>query len=213
MNFLCEYVLDKKFDLKFALEAKPNEPRGDIYNPTTGHMLAFIATLDHPEMVGVNPEVAHEHMAGINFMHSVAQAWEAEFDALFGASSGYAELDKRIASTRSNKGSLLLVLKFPELPLHNNPAELGARGRVRKRDVSFPGTARQGRCGPRTEEGKQAWDTFMTLAATTKKLNVSFYEYVRDRVLKKNVIPPLPELIQNAAHELMLGQSYSLAHP
>ena len=77
MNFFCEYALDKKYDLKFALEAKPNEPRGDIYNPTTGHMLAFISTLDHPEMVGVNPEVAHEHMAGINFMHGVAQAWEA----------------------------------------------------------------------------------------------------------------------------------------
>ncbi len=77
MNFFCEYALDKKYDLKFALEAKPNEPRGDIYNPTTGHMLAFITTLDHPEMVGVNPEVAHEHMAGINFMHGVAQAWEA----------------------------------------------------------------------------------------------------------------------------------------
>jgi xylose isomerase len=77
MNFLCEYALDKKYDLKFALEAKPNEPRGDIYNPTTGHMLAFISTLDHPEMVGVNPEVAHEHMAGINFMHGVAQAWDA----------------------------------------------------------------------------------------------------------------------------------------
>ncbi len=77
MNFLCEYVLDKKYDLKLALEAKPNEPRGDMYNPTTGHMLAFIATLDHPEMVGVNPEVAHEHMSGLNFMHGVAQAWEA----------------------------------------------------------------------------------------------------------------------------------------
>jgi xylose isomerase len=77
MNFLCEYVLDQGYDLKFALEAKPNEPRADIYNPTTGHMLAFIETLDHPEMVGVNPEVAHEHMAGINFMHGVAQAWEA----------------------------------------------------------------------------------------------------------------------------------------
>ncbi|TLM99817.1 xylose isomerase, partial [bacterium] len=77
INFLCDYALEKKYDLKFALEAKPNEPRGDIYNPTTGHMLALIATLDHPEMVGVNPEVAHEHMAGINFMHSVAQAWEA----------------------------------------------------------------------------------------------------------------------------------------
>ncbi|MBK9925218.1 MAG: xylose isomerase [Anaerolineales bacterium] len=77
MNFLCEYVKDKKYDLKFALEAKPNEPRGDIYNSTTGHMLAFIATLDNPEMVGVNPEVAHEHMAGLNFVHGVAQAIEA----------------------------------------------------------------------------------------------------------------------------------------
>jgi xylose isomerase len=77
MNFLCEYAIHNKYGLNFALEAKPNEPRGDLYNPTTGHMLAFIATLDHPEMVGVNPEVAHEHMAGINFMHGVAQAWEA----------------------------------------------------------------------------------------------------------------------------------------
>jgi len=77
MNFLCEYVLDQGYDLRFALEAKPNEPRGDIYNATTGHMLAFIETLDHPEMVGVNPEVAHEHMAGLNFLHGVAQSWEA----------------------------------------------------------------------------------------------------------------------------------------
>jgi xylose isomerase len=77
MNFLCNYALDKKYDLKFALEAKPNEPRADMYNATTGHMLAFIATLDHPEMVGVNPEMAHEHMAGLNFLHGVAQAWDA----------------------------------------------------------------------------------------------------------------------------------------
>ncbi len=77
MNFLCEYVLDKKYGLRFALEAKPNEPRGDMYNATTGHMLGFIGTLDHPDMVGVNPEMAHEHMAGLNFLHGVAQAWEA----------------------------------------------------------------------------------------------------------------------------------------
>ncbi|MBU0491111.1 MAG: xylose isomerase [Chloroflexi bacterium] len=77
LNFFCEYVLDQGYDLKFALEAKPNEPRGDIYFPTTGAYLGFIETLDHPEMVGVNPEVAHEHMAGLNFMHAVAQAWEA----------------------------------------------------------------------------------------------------------------------------------------
>jgi len=77
LNFLCEYAIDNNYKLKFALEAKPNEPRGDIFNATTGHMLGFISTLDHPEMVGVNPEVAHEHMAGLNFMHGVAQAWEA----------------------------------------------------------------------------------------------------------------------------------------
>jgi xylose isomerase len=77
INYLCEYNLDQKYGYKFALEAKPNEPRADIYMATTGHYLGFIPTLDHPEMVGVNPEVAHETMAGLNFLHGVAQAWEA----------------------------------------------------------------------------------------------------------------------------------------
>ena len=77
LNFLTEYVRDQGYDLRFALEAKPNEPRGDIYLPTTGAMLGFIETLEHPEMVGVNPEMAHEHMAGLNFLHAVAQAWDA----------------------------------------------------------------------------------------------------------------------------------------
>lgn len=77
LNFFCEYVIDNGYDLKLALEPKPNEPRGDLYFPTVGSMLALIATLDHPERVGVNPEVAHEHMAGLNFMHAVAQAWDA----------------------------------------------------------------------------------------------------------------------------------------
>jgi len=77
INFLCSYVRDKSYDLRFALEAKPNEPRGDIYFATTPAYLALIATLDHPEMVGVNPEVAHEQMAGLNFYHVVAQATEA----------------------------------------------------------------------------------------------------------------------------------------
>ena len=77
VNYLCEYSIDRGYGFRFALEAKPNEPRADIYFPTTGAYLAFIATLDHPEIVGVNPEVAHEHMAGLNMTHSVAQAWEA----------------------------------------------------------------------------------------------------------------------------------------
>ena len=77
LNYLCEYNLDKKYGYKFALEAKPNEPRGDIYMATTGAYLGFIPTLTHPEMVGVNPEVAHETMPGLNVLHAVAQAWEA----------------------------------------------------------------------------------------------------------------------------------------
>src|ERR1700691_5351387 len=77
VNYLCRYSIDRGYGMKFALEAKPNEPRSDIYMSTTGHYLGFIPTLDHPEMVGVNPEMAHEHMAGLNFMHAVAQAWEA----------------------------------------------------------------------------------------------------------------------------------------
>jgi xylose isomerase len=77
LNFLCEYSNDQGYGYKFALEAKPNEPRGDIYLPTTGAMLGFIATLDHADMVGVNPEVGHEQMSGLNFYHVIAQAIEA----------------------------------------------------------------------------------------------------------------------------------------
>src|SRR5438552_5444374 len=77
IDFLCEYARDQRYGLRFALEAKPNEPRGDIYFPTTAAFLGFMETLAHPEMVGVNPEVAHEHMIGLNFYHVVAQAIEA----------------------------------------------------------------------------------------------------------------------------------------
>jgi xylose isomerase len=77
INFLCEYVQAQGYALRFALEPKPNEPRGDIFLPTIGHMLAFIYTLDHPDMVGLNPEVAHDTMPGLDFSHGVAQALEA----------------------------------------------------------------------------------------------------------------------------------------
>jgi xylose isomerase len=77
VNYLCAYSLDRGYNFRFALEAKPNEPRGDIYMATTGAYLGFISTLEYPELVGVNPEVAHEQMAGLNFLHAVAQSWEA----------------------------------------------------------------------------------------------------------------------------------------
>jgi xylose isomerase len=74
IDFLCEHVLDRGYEMRFAIEPKPNEPRGDIFLPTVGHALAFIERLQHPEMVGVNPELAHETMAGLSFQHAVAQA-------------------------------------------------------------------------------------------------------------------------------------------
>lgn len=116
-----------------------------------------------------------------------------DFDTLFSTVTGYAALDKRIAKTKAKKERLLMVLTHPEIPLHNNPAELGARQRVRKRDISF---------GPRTAEGVAAWDTFMTLTATAKKLGVSFFAYIYDRVSETNALPSLAETIRQRAPAL-----------
>ncbi|ETK34655.1 xylose isomerase [Microbispora sp. ATCC PTA-5024] len=78
-DLLCQYVIDKGYNIRFAVEPKPNEPRGDILLPTIGHALAFINSLEHPEMVGLNPEVGHEQMAGMNFVHGIAQAlWQGK---------------------------------------------------------------------------------------------------------------------------------------
>jgi xylose isomerase len=74
INILAEYTVGQGYDLRFAIEPKPNEPRGDLFLPTVGHALHFISTLDRPDMVGVNPEVAHETMAGLSFHHAVGQA-------------------------------------------------------------------------------------------------------------------------------------------
>ena len=125
---------------------------------------------------------------------------DEEFEALFSTVTGYAALDERIAKTRAKKTCLLMVLKHPEIALHNNPAELGARARVRKRDVSF---------GPRTLDGAKAWDTFMTLAETAKKLGVSFYHYIRDRVCGAYEMPALATLITERAKEINLGASWN----
>jgi xylose isomerase len=127
VNYLCEYNLDRRYGFKFALEAKPNEPRGDVYMPTTGHYLGFIPTLDHPEMVGVNPEVAHEHMAGLNFMHGVAQAWEAgklfHID-LNDQMPGRYDQDLRFGS--ANLKSAFWLVKFLEDVGYDNPRHFDA---------------------------------------------------------------------------------------
>ncbi|HBY98112.1 MAG TPA: hypothetical protein DEP84_29920 [Chloroflexi bacterium] len=124
----------------------------------------------------------------------------AAFDTLFTTVTGDQALDQRIAMTRAKKTSLLMVLEHPEIPLHTNPAELGARQRVRKRDISF---------GPRTAEGAKAWDTFMSLAATTRKLGVHFYHYLHDRITGANQLPNLADLIEERAKTLNLGASWN----
>jgi xylose isomerase len=127
INYLCEYNIERGYGMKFALEAKPNEPRADIYMATTGNYLGFIPTLDHPEMVGVNPELAHEQMAGLNFMHAVAQAWDAgklfHID-LNDQMPGRFDQDLRFGS--SNLKSAFWLVKFLEDVAYEGPRHFDA---------------------------------------------------------------------------------------
>jgi hypothetical protein len=123
----------------------------------------------------------------------------SEFDELFSTVTGYDALDERIAKTKAKKESMLMVLEHPEIPLHNNSAELAARKRVRRRKISF---------GTRSEDGTKAWDTFATLEATAKKLGVSFFEYIYDRISSAYRMPSLADLISTRAEYLQLGASW-----
>jgi Transposase IS66 family len=122
-----------------------------------------------------------------------------EFDQLFTESSGYQQLDECKARTLGKRDQLLIVLSHPEILLHNNPAELGARFRVRKRDVSL-----QARC----KDGIEAWDTFQTLVATVKKLGVNLFSYLHDRITLAHGLPSLASLIEQRAASMALGSSW-----
>ena len=128
-----------------------------------------------------------------------AEVLSSQFERLFGQATGYEQLDERMAVTLAKKERLLMVLRHPEIPLHNNPAELGARQRVRKRDVSLQA---------RTKEGIAAWDAFQTLVETAKKLGVNIYCYVRDRITQHNQLPSLATLIMEQSQERRLDASW-----
>jgi hypothetical protein len=115
-----------------------------------------------------------------------------EFDHLFSTQTGYQDLDDRLAKTKAKKSHLLLVLTYPELPLHNNASELGARVQVRKRDVSLH---------TMTAEGTQANDTFLTIVETCKKLSVNAYEYIVDRMTQTFKLPSLAQLIRDHSED------------
>ena len=175
VNYLCEYVRSQRFDLRLALEAKPNEPRGDIFLPTTGHMLAFIYTLDHPEMVGVNPEVAHERMAGLDFSHAVAQALEAgklfHID-LNGQQVGRFDQDLRFGSD-DPKGAFFLV-KLLE-------------------DSQWPGMRHFDSHAYRTENEAGVWD----FAAGSMRT----YLILKEKVERFNADPEIQQLRAEVAPE------------
>jgi Transposase IS66 family len=122
-----------------------------------------------------------------------------KFDELFSTVTGYDELDQRIARTKADKTYLLMVLDHPEVPLHNNPAELDARTRVRKRVVSY---------GPRSLAGARTWDAMETLLSTARKLGVNFFQYIRDRVSGARQMPSLADLIKGRAKTMDLGSSW-----
>jgi xylose isomerase len=170
LNFLCEYVTDNQYGMKFALEAKANEPRSDIYLPTTGAMLAFIETLDHHEMVGVNPEYAHETMPGLNFHHAVAQAVESgklfHID-LNGQKPGKYDQDLRFGS-EDQKGCFFLV-KLLEDAAWDGPRHFDAHAY-------------------RTEDEDGVWDFALGCMRT--------YNILRDKARRFNKDPEIQGLLQ-----------------
>lgn len=123
----------------------------------------------------------------------------SEFWKLFNTDSGYEQLDERKRLTRLKVSELLLVLEHPELPLHNNPAELAARTMVQRRNISY---------ATQTTEGTQAWDTFMSLVATTRKLGISFFEYIRDRISQVGNLPSLATIIREQSSLYSFGCSW-----
>jgi xylose isomerase len=171
LNFLCDYAIANRYDLKFALEAKPNEPRGDIFLPTSGHMLAFIYTLDHPEMVGLNPEVAHEQMPGLDFSHVVGQALEAgklfHID-LNGQKPGRYDQDLRFGS-EDQKGAFFLV-KLLE-------------------DAGWPGMRHFDSHAYRTEDEQGVWDFALYSMRT--------YLILKEKAARFNADPEIQDLLKS----------------
>jgi xylose isomerase len=223
VNYLCEYNLDRGYGYKFALEAKPNEPRADIYMSTTGHYLGFIPTLDHPEMVGVNPEVAHETMAGLNFSHGVAQAWEAgklfHID-LNDQMPGRYDQDLRFGS--ANLKTAFWLVKFLEDVGYKGPLHFDAHA---YRTEDYEGVKDFARGCMRTylilKEKAQQWNEDKEIQAILKDINsgrksVPFveryskkgaagllaYEFDKDRMMEKR----LPyERLDQLTVDILLG--------
>jgi xylose isomerase len=179
-NLLSQYVLDNGYKIKFAIEPKPNEPRGDIFLPTIGHALAFIYTLDHPELVGLNPEVGHEQMAGLNFVHGIAQAlWQKKLFHIDLNGQHGPKFDQDLVFGHGDLKSAFFLVELLERYKYDGPKHFDYK----------PG---------RTEDDKGVWDSATANMRTYLALKDRATAYRNDpRVIAAQKDSNIPGLIEN----------------
>ncbi|CAN2179493.1 IolE Sugar phosphate isomerases/epimerases [Candidatus Nanopelagicaceae bacterium] len=179
-NVLSQYVLDNGYKIKFAIEPKPNEPRGDIFLPTIGHALAFIYTLDHPELVGLNPEVGHEQMAGLNFVHGIAQAlWQKKLFHIDLNGQHGPKFDQDLVFGHGDLKSAFFLVELLERYKYDGPKHFDYK----------PG---------RTEDDKGVWDSATANMRTYLALKDRATAYRNDpRVIAAQMDSNIPGLTEN----------------
>jgi xylose isomerase len=194
IDFLCGYVRDRGHPLRFALEPKPNEPRGDTFLPTVGHMLAFIGTLEHAEMVGVNPEVAHETMVGLNFPHGVAQAiWSGKLFHIDLNAQKIGRYDQDLRFGSEGIKDAFFLVKLLEESGYDGPRHFDARPY-------------------RVEQGEGVWEfaagcmrTYLALAEKARRFaaDPAIAQALADALVPELARPTVGPFTREAADELL----------
>jgi len=187
-NLLGQFVIDNGYKIKFAIEPKPNEPRGDIFLPTIGHALAFIYTLDHPELVGLNPEVGHEQMAGLNFVHGIAQAlWQKKLFHIDLNGQHGPKFDQDLVFGHGDLKSAFFLVELLERYKYDGPKHFDYK----------PG---------RTEDDKGVWDSATANMRTYLALKERATAYRNDpRVIAAQKDSNMPGLTENT---MAAGESW-----
>jgi xylose isomerase len=187
-NLLGQFVIDNGYKIKFAIEPKPNEPRGDIFLPTIGHALAFIYTLDHPELVGLNPEVGHEQMAGLNFVHGIAQAlWQKKLFHIDLNGQHGPKFDQDLVFGHGDLKSAFFLVELLERYKYDGPKHFDYK----------PG---------RTEDDKGVWDSATANMRTYLALKERATAYRNDpRVIAAQKDSNIPGLTENT---MAAGESW-----
>ncbi len=200
IDFLCGYVREQDYGIRFAIEPKPNEPRGDIFLPTVGHALHFISMLEHPEMVGVNPEVAHETMAGLNFVHGVSQAlWAGKLFHIDLNSQRIGRFDQDYRFGAEDLKEAFLLVHLLESSGYGGPRHFDAHAY-------------------RNEDAEGVWEfaagcmrTYLALAAKSREFDASEeIRAAREAALVEELAEPSVGAYSPAAASALLGEDHDL---